>query len=264
MEGWVHLAQVSLAGAKILAFVDEQCVGSGVVDVFRQDVADAGYGEGMAGFGFSIYLEPWQDHRVLSIRLDGGHALIKQDGNCLVLRADLEAEHRLVGRDPQSLSWMLSRKWLTQKQFDGMRLLGLLGVYRLRLGLSSTELADTASLERIAAMARELLEMHILMNIDIETRADVSGENLKAIRSGLRHEFRLTSPVIGIWSPHIATLNLAEGSHLEAASNGSKGGIDYEFGEDHLLIVNLDCEMSFPRGSLDSGFTAFIPHRPSK
>ena len=45
VEGWLHSDRMGLAGATVLAFHDETCVGGGPIDVFRQDLADAGLGE---------------------------------------------------------------------------------------------------------------------------------------------------------------------------------------------------------------------------
>ncbi len=46
VEGWVASRDIPMRGQRVLAFVDETCVGGGLVDVFRQDLADAGWATG--------------------------------------------------------------------------------------------------------------------------------------------------------------------------------------------------------------------------
>jgi hypothetical protein len=51
-----------------------------------------------------------------------------------------------------------------------------------------------------------------------------------------------------------------EGSHAFGETDDMDGGIDYEFGEDHILFVNLDCKCSFPTGAISGSLFAMIPH----
>ncbi|MES3152941.1 hypothetical protein [Sphingomonas faeni] len=50
--GWIYSEAVDLEGQHVLAFVGRHCVGSGVVGIFRQDLFDAGLGNGRCGFSF--------------------------------------------------------------------------------------------------------------------------------------------------------------------------------------------------------------------
>lgn len=261
VEGWILGEGVPLAGATVLAFVDEACVGAGTVDVFRQDLVDAGLGDGIAGFGFSIWLEPWQDARILDIRLDGGNALIKQTSTCLLPREDVGEDRRRAGRDPASLSWMLGRGWLTQQQYDGLRVLAQFGIYEQFLQLATVDRHDPACCDEVALIAGELLELQAMAVIDLEIREGIGFSDLAEIRKTLRAEFPWVPPVVGLWGPRANRLSWSEGSHLHAPTEGSDGAIEYEFGGDHLLLLNLDGRVSLLTGGVTSPFVAFVPRR---
>lgn len=80
IEGWVYCARSTLVGARIYAFVGDHCVGSGIADLFRQDLVEAGIGDGFGGFKFPIVMEKTEDPRTLHIRVEDGNAIIRQPG----------------------------------------------------------------------------------------------------------------------------------------------------------------------------------------
>jgi hypothetical protein len=258
VEGWMYSEQVSLTGARVLAFVDDDCVGTGVVDLFRQDLVDARLGDGMAGFSFPISLAPSQDPRMLDVRLEGSDALIRQRASRSVPRDDIGAKMRRAPRDPQSLSWMRARGWLTADQYDALRVLGEFGVYgqRVRPGAA----------EQIARSAGELLELMMfnavtpLVHTGLAAR-ELVGE-LASERRSVLGLFPDAVPVIGLWAPQPCCLNVIEGSHLMPLEEPAVGGIDYEFGGDSLLWINLDCKYTVPTGGITVLLTAIIPGRP--
>ena len=264
VEGWLYCNRVSLTGARVLAFVDDDCVGTGVIDLFRQDLVDKNLGDGMAGFSFSICLEPSHDPRNLDIRLDGGNALIRQRGSRSVPREDIGAEKRGALRDPLSLSWMLARGWLTQEHHEALRHLGEFGVYRQRLRFLSADQTDPAYGQRIAQFAGELLELLMFNAVNPTVRTGLRGDDLAQQRRELLSSFPAAAPVIGLWAPERSCLNVVEGSHLVGPTDGSGGGIDYEFGDDSLLWINLDCKFSVPTGGMTSALTAFVACRSEK
>jgi hypothetical protein len=253
--------KVPLAGARVLAFVHDDCVGSGLVEVFRTDLLAAGIGDGVAGFSFPIYLKPSHDQRVLDVRLDGSNALIGQAGACLISRDEIGAEQRRKPRDPLSLSWMLARGWLTQEQYEALRLLGQFGAYSHRLRFSSDDPTDPGRWQEVAEVAGAMLQLHMHIDVTPVARTDVRGDELPDLRGHLHAEFPAVAPVIGLWAPCTSCLNVVEGSHLHARTDSASGGIDYEFGDDRLLWINLDTAISVPTGGLTSTAIAFIPSR---
>jgi hypothetical protein len=260
VEGWLICERVSLAGTRLLAFVGEDCVGSGMIDVFRQDLVNANLGDGIAGFSFSVYLQPSHDQRTLYIRMDGGNALLSQPDTRLVPREEIGANRRRTPRDPLSLSWMLSRGWLNQEQYDALRLLTEFGVYSQRLQLSGDERDDLAYRQHVVSVAGELFELQMYMSVIAFVRTGVRGTDLAQVRKDLHGQFPAVSPVVALWSPNGCCLSVVEGSHLYR-SEESAGGVEYQFGKDHLLWLNLDCQFSVPTDCLDAHWTVFIPCR---
>ncbi|WP_061932990.1 hypothetical protein [Aureimonas sp. AU22] len=264
VEGWIHSDALTLRGATVLAFHDDQCVGGGRVDVFRQDLADAGLGDGFVGFGFPVVLGPGQNPRVLDVRLDGGTLLLKQGSCALAPREALTEDRRRQGRDPAALSWMLGRGWLAQAQHDALRGLARFGAHPLNLGVERRGRDPGAVCDEVALQAADLLELYLQTAIDCEIRDGVRGHDLPDIRRSLRAAFPHAPPAIGVWAAADRRLEIVEGSHLGGAETEAGGGLEYAFGGRTLLLVDLDATASLRAGDMGLPFTAFVPCRPEE
>lgn len=263
VEGWIASERLRLTGAKVLAFVDETCVGGGTVDIFRQDLADAGLGDGVVGFRIPIALEPGQDVKVLDVRLDGGSVLLKQSRSCLVPREAVGEDRRRQGRDPASLSWMLARGWLSQAHYDALRLLSQFGVYGQKLAPSALR-DPLARCDEMALAAADLIELHMLQPVELEIREGVRPADLADIRREVRVAFPFVPPVIGLWAPKLRQIDVVEGAHRHGPPTQAGGAVEYAFGDRNLLLVDLDGELSFANvgGMADQAFAAFVPSPP--
>lgn len=261
VEGWISSPQWPLRGARVLAFVDETCVGGGLVDLFRQDLADAGVGDGFVGFRIPVALEPWHDTRLLDIRLEGGAFLLKQRRACLAPRESVGEDRRRQGRDPESLSWMLSRGWVDQSQYDALRLLGLLGAHTQLLPPALSHLERQRRCDEVAMIAAGFLEVHLLQPMALEIREDLGLDALSPIRDTLRQTFPAVPPVVGIWSERRGALAIEEGAH-QGGEPGEASPIEHGFGDRELLLLNLDTQPRLPRGAGTERFTVFVPCRP--
>ncbi|MBB3936225.1 hypothetical protein [Aureimonas phyllosphaerae] len=264
VEGWIHCDRLALRGATVLAFHDDQCVGGGRVDLFRQDLADAGLGDGFVGFGFPVALAPGQDPRVLDVRLDGGTLLLKQGSSALAPREALTEDRRRQGRDPAALSWMLGRGWLAQAQHDALRGLARFGAHPLTLAVERRGRDARGVCDEVALHAAELLELYLQTAIDCEIRDEVRGHELPAIRSAVREAFPHAPPVIGLWATGDRRIDLVEGSHLGGEAAGAGAGLEYAFGGRTLLLLDLDATIGFRAGDAALPFTAFVPCRPEE
>ncbi|WP_062209749.1 hypothetical protein [Aureimonas sp. AU12] len=262
VEGWIHCDRVPLTGSHVLAFHDETCVGGGTVDLFRQDLADAGLGDGVVGFGFPVALGPGHDPRVLEVRLDGGTMLLKQGACAFVPRETLGEDRRRQGRDPAALSWMLARGWLTQPHYDALRGLAQFGVHPLAMRMPMQGRDPAAVCDEVALHAAELIELHMHTAIDVEIREGVRPADLAAIRREVRAAFPFVPPVIGLWSTDERHLELVEGSHLRDQPLEAGGGVEYAFGRRTLLLLDLDGAIAFRAGDAPAPFAAFVPSRP--
>jgi hypothetical protein len=261
VEGWLFCERLNLSGASVLAFVDEACVGGGRVELLRQDLLDAGLGDGRVGFGFPVMLEPWQDPRALDVRLEGGTMRLAQGQACLVPRDSLGEDRKRQGREPGSLSWMLARGWLSQPRYETLRILGEFGVRAERLRIAAPARDLDAVTEEIALLAAEICELALLQPVELEIRENLGAEALEAIRREVRAAFPFAPPVAGLWSPGPLAIQVVEGSHRGEPAGSAAGAVEYGFGGAQLLMLDLDARARFPERP-SPRFTAFVPHPP--
>lgn len=119
--GWLHSPEVQVRDRLMLAFVDGQCVGSGHVDRFRQDIADAGLGDGHCGFNFPISLNRADDRDRVYVKLDHSDFPLLQHHQ----RIESEASPGSAGDElsPETIEWMAQRTWIdeaTQRCLSGL------------------------------------------------------------------------------------------------------------------------------------------------
>ncbi len=78
VSGWIYCKAHPLRDQLVLAFSGARCVGTGKVEIFRKDLADAGLGDGYCGFHFPVALEKGEHPASLVVRLaDSDMALIQ-------------------------------------------------------------------------------------------------------------------------------------------------------------------------------------------
>ena len=78
VSGWIYAGPYKVRDHLVLAFSGPRCVGSGKVEIFRKDLAEAGLGDGYCGFHFPIELKPGEPPASVVIRLaDSDAALIQ-------------------------------------------------------------------------------------------------------------------------------------------------------------------------------------------
>ena len=78
VSGWIYAGPYKVRDHLILAFAGARCVGTGRVEIFRKDLAEAGLGDGYCGFHFPIELRPGEHQAAVVIRLaDSDAALIQ-------------------------------------------------------------------------------------------------------------------------------------------------------------------------------------------
>jgi hypothetical protein len=267
--GWVWSPAAPVAGRRVLAFLDEACIGAGEVGDFRPDLKDAGLGDGMAGFNFDLtYPNPADAPRVV-VRLEGSDAVLIQRRSRVMppgAVASGSAPGR-QGRQPQSLSslqWMRARGWLSQSDFDFLRFFRQIGVYDRSLVVPQ-ERPDRGEPTRLdpSETARQLLLLHRM------DEAEVKQETLAAPRDWRRlaeQQELATGPgaVVALWSRGRGRLPVIEGSHLQAgivaADAEPPPGMDYALGPDRLLFLDARCALgpgaAFPEGGVEAYFLA--------
>ena len=80
VQGWLYCSALPLRGTVVLAFVDDRCVGSGTIDLFRQDLKEAGLGDGYSGFAIPIMLSNPTEVKSLVVRIENSDLTLLQKG----------------------------------------------------------------------------------------------------------------------------------------------------------------------------------------
>jgi hypothetical protein len=232
-----------------LAFVDGTCVGSGAVEVFRNDLAEAGLGDGHLGFSFPISLPNSEDLNRVFVRLDGSDLVLLQSTSKIVAIKTADSFKPLV-HSSDSIEWMRSSGWLEPANFSFLKYIYQIGAYdySLRQPKSANQLG--ANLVEPIVAAQPLFDLlclrkALIVGIEVPLSESMSLADL-VVASPKR---RL--PIVAITSSEVGSISLLEGSHLDTKPPESFiGAVDYPFGPDRLLFLNLKCAFAIrPRSS---------------
>lgn len=226
--GWLYSAELPLRGRTVLAFVDGTCVGAGKIDVFRQDLADVGLGDGHAGFDFPITLAQIDDRARAYVKLDlSDLALLQRTAGII----DTASSQALPQRySTESLAWMRDRAWLDEAAARFLEDIALSGAHRHSL---------TAALEPVTE-ARRLFELYRQSQVGVEEALirlkNLSDERLRLIEGA-------ALPIVAIHGSEgeIMIERLPTGSTDRSPSAMPR---QYECSGDHLLFVDTRATFS--------------------
>ena len=246
ISGWLYGSDYNLRGRKVLAFFDDTCIGAGEIGDFRQDLVDAGLGDGFHGFRFEI--NPPDKNRLGSIiiRVEGDETTLIQKESRVVGRYDppdlTGAASGALDRGPM-LQWMHGRGWIDQSQFDFLWYLEQLGVYNRTLAPS--EQAAVSRLEE-GSIAVELLELFHMAEIMAVRRSVRTGRELaEVLRSAIA--IRTLPPLVAVWSAGVTRYRVVEGSHRDlkprTAARRDEAFTNYALGPNRLLFLNARCQV---------------------
>jgi hypothetical protein len=244
VSGWIYSPVGTVRDGLMLAFLDTTCVGAGRVEIFRQDLADAGLGDGYLGFSFPVTLTSGTDAQRLVVRLDGSDTvLLHRDsrvgqGGAAPRPAAAAAT---AGNYPiPTLQWMRARGWLDQAEYDFLRYFRQLGVYDRALTgrVERGEEAETLTADP-ALLAHDMLSLLAMGEVEIGDRQVTSAEEIRELHSaGIARD-----AVVALWSPHRGRLDVVEGSHQRAEAAPAAAAVDYPLGPERLLF--LDTRLAF-------------------
>src|ERR1700722_16848225 len=141
IQGWIYSDLGPVRDQVIVALSGQECLGTGRVDVFRPDLADAGVGDGNCGFRFPITVRPDALDSVI-VKLDGSDAVLLQADARVGIGTPkaFEMKRSTVLWHLARLKWALKRGRLSQSDFDFLRTLWPTGVYER--GLIRRKTAD--------------------------------------------------------------------------------------------------------------------------
>jgi hypothetical protein len=242
--GWVFSELGSVRNRKVLAFIDDVCVGAGPVDQFRQDLVDAGLGDGFLGFNFTISPPDPDAVSRLVVKVEGSDAALLQRESKVVGQPLFS--QRPFDRSAAQLEWMRARGWLAQPDFDFLKFLNQVGAYD-RSMLRPKDANDGGGPLNPAGEAKQLLELLCLQDVDLDEAEYADVGALAADAEALLAKTR--DSVVALWTAKKGSVLIAEGSqHDEAGPSGSlDGAIEYACGPNRLLFLDLHCAFGSPQ-----------------
>jgi hypothetical protein len=258
--GWIWSQEAILAGRSVLAFLDETCIDAGKVAVSRQDLKDAGLGDGLAGFQFDIFYPNPADSPRIVVKLDGSDAVLLQP-RARVMPPASGATLRPGRIKPGlgTLQWMRARGWLSKADFDFLRFFRQVGVHERRLALSpdpGSPLLDPADAARTLLQIERMDEGLIRRETVTAPRDWRRLAEAQEIADG-------PGAALAIWSATPALLPVLEGSHLKpplVGAGDAPPAVEYRIGPDRLLCLDartmLGPSARFPPGGVEAFFLA--------
>ncbi|TDH60003.1 hypothetical protein E2C06_24320 [Dankookia rubra] len=267
VAGWAYVDNAEMRGKPVLAFLDQECVGAGEVSIFRQDLADAGLGDGFLGFNFNVRIPSPADRARVVIRVGGSDAILLQSNATIVSRA---APRTKVAQDSlgrsltaSSLQWMLARGWLTQADHDFLKFFTRMGVYdrTLRVPRTTGEAADPGRQDP-ALVARDLLSLFAMREVEISKRQLRQQDDL--LEQIAKHtQAQDVLPILALWSAERGKLSVAEGSHAANDQVDMLPFIDYPLGPDRLLLLDAEIRIRKPDVLPQGGAVLFVAKQVS-
>ena len=241
VSGWIYSKLSPLRDALILAFSDGVCIGTGRVDRFRQDLADAGLDDGYLGYSFSISLPDGADVASVVVRLDGSEAVLLQRTSRV---GGQETGNRLkelsVDDMLRRIRWLRRRNIIAGTEYDFLRGLARFGVYEVPLDLNPA-MPQQPPEEAAAILGKKLLELTVLNEVTLKSdRVSEVDNMLQAIRNGADPSSGVNHVIL--WSPVQTRVGVVEGGHL--SGNGitdAAGAVDYHLDPSNLLVLHSGC-----------------------
>lgn len=241
VRGWIHADGRSVRDLPLLAFVGKDCIGSGQVGQFRQDLADAGLGDGYLGFEIPIAGERAEDLAAVVVRLESSDAVLVQSHARLVGDAPQRLmDPELMRREMTHYRFMLAQGWIDQTDYDFLKGVTRRGWYEQALPKAQRESA--AAIESgIATMARRALSVLHRRDVTLEQTPVSSLQGLiDALQRLPDSEER---PVVALHGASF-TLRLSEASHLSDSPDASGVmAMDVSVSRHQLLFVDARCRL---------------------
>lgn len=249
VSGWIYSPHMDLFGTTALAFLDGKCIGSGRVDVFRPDLAEAGLSHGKLGFHFSIQLPEEEAVGRVVVSPEGCEALLVQRGSKVVGPSEAgEAElvgGRLPGRD--TVSWLRKRKAISKGESDFLAALNDFGVAAWPLRLPPAEEGSSGPRARTAARheaAAEIIELCDMAGTRVGRAEFFTTEELAEALADAENPISQAGLLV-FYADRTLAFSVVEGSHRtpkrDLIADALDRGILYTVEPDGLLLMHRRC-----------------------
>jgi hypothetical protein len=254
IQGWIHLETGPVRDRTVLAVCDNECIGSGPVNVFREDLARAGLGDGYLGFTIPVSIAEDAVGSVV-VKLDGSDAVLLQSGAYIANTglAGRKLKRQTVAGRMASLKWALKHGRISQSDFDFQRVLWSLGAYERGLVHRNTG-DDTPTLQDPNVACAALFESYAAQNVDVTMSKVRDPADFKLQLNLVAANPRLL-PLVAVFTKDVATIRLIEGSHVSGSmlpldSDGKPESASYDLSGENVLILEsrINAELEFVDG----------------
>jgi hypothetical protein len=228
--GWLFSEEASTKTRTVLAFLDGTCIGAGKIEQYREDLADAGVGDGYVGFNFGIGRVKPDDRPRVTVRIEGSDLQLVQKSASIANPEAIGALSSSV-KSLSSIEWMLDQGWLTHDEYDYLKQLGASGAYERSLRKPKSEGAGIDAPEPIAATYLGLIAQDVVSPAALEV-ADVA--DLIAKRPTLIRALDVT--VVAVLAEKKAQITVVRAA---AQEGGDPIETAFTIAPDRLLLLDL-------------------------
>lgn len=239
--GWIYSDIASVKNRVVLAFHGDQCIGSGQIELYREDLAKAGLGDGYLGFNFSIGLAEEVNPAEVFVKLSDSDFILKQASASIAGGAgSLQTRRNVTSGVHRNAAWMRERGWIRQDECDFLTRLDTLGVYGRILARTELTSADGTLELSPAAVVKELFEVFLQAHVELAVGTfDSVSEALASATSANESGPSGKRDIAALWTPGSTTISAQEASHLEPLAPGEAFvGIDYPVSSTRILLID--------------------------
>ncbi|MCW2283504.1 hypothetical protein M2323_001276 [Rhodoblastus acidophilus] len=234
IDGWLYSDFGEVFDRTVLAFVDDQCVGSGRIGIVRDDLKAAGLADGRLGFSFPIAVADPSDLPRVIVKLESSDFSLLQS-SATKGRSDLfQAPAAALAR----LEWMRVRGMLSPAEAAFLKYVQQLGAFDHSLVQPKSNGAEVL-VEDPLKSAQHFLELLLLREAEL-VETDLSAACFDEIGMAVLADGGEPLSIVALWSAAPVSIAIVEGSQNDRRrSGGFEGAIEYRLGPDRLLFVDL-------------------------
>ena len=260
VRGWVHSQNFSADDIEVSAYVKDLCVGQGTLDVYRQDLIEAGLGDGWSGFEFKIQIPFDADIRDFNIRLPDCDFVLTPKEDLVLAHRTKQRKELINFKD--DLLWLRGKEILQEFEFNLLRILYKFGVCDLKVliddDLGSITAVHEAGPNRSCLDnlidSQTLRSLNIIFDFLYRNKFEIICLQIQSLSewdeylAKLRRTFRGCSPVIAIYATSAFCFDVLESTHvtdqeiLFVSNSRLKilGAIEYQANLHNIVILNVD------------------------
>jgi hypothetical protein len=240
VSGWVYSDKLRVTGQTLLAFANNVCVGSGKVGLHRQDLEEAGLGDGKLGFNFGITLNGISAPVV--VKFEGSDAMLIPPDSALVWtkREADKLSPDAVQRNLKIISWMAERGWASAEQFISLR--EIISHGHTTVSMSSLQKSSDGSNGDVLSKVSELFAMSQMAPVNVETLE--LGTDVMSMLETIRND-RNTCKIVALSVTKKTQIRIHEASHIENAESGNmSSALIVRIQPGDILFFDIRCQLS--------------------